>query len=294
MISQNHISNSPIVDLLGEDPRAIFTSNGYVTVPLGVKQIFIAMAGGGGGGATPNGAWASGGGGGGGVLIGYTKVTPGETIDVRVGEGGRGAPTSNFGLDGGTTVFGNLMAFGGQGGHHGTSTTDGGTGGNGGGAQGFVFLPSGIVLPEGTAGEQKRPQSMASTTASPGWFSSYTQPLPGIDMNGSAGAPGSYSGGGGAATRYEQIGKWNRGGSGLTGGGCGSLHPTDANGRDHGAGWGGAGLLQAGQESYGMMTSTYAKCNGGQGGAGGGGGAAGCGSNNYGGQGGDGVVMIWG
>jgi hypothetical protein len=294
MISQNHINKSPIVDLLGEDPRTVFTSNGYFTVPLGVKQIFLVACGGGGGGGVPAGAWASGGGGGGGVAVGWYKVTPGETIDVRVGEGGRGGIPSVFGLDGGTTVFGNVMAFGGRGGGQGTSTTDGGHGGNGGKTSGFLYLPSDIVLPKGTDGEQRRPQSMASTTTSPNQYSSYALPLPGIDMNGSAGAAGDYSGGGGAATRYEQIGQFNRGGSGLTGGGAGSLHPTDANGRQNGAGWGGAGLLQAGWEPHGMMTSTYAQCNGGNGGAGGGGGAAACGSSNYAGQGGDGVVMIWG
>lgn len=294
MISQNHISKSPVVDLLGEDPRTVFTSNGYFTVPAGVRQIFLAIAGGGGGGGVTAGAWASGGGGGGGVAIGYYKVTPGETIDVRVGEGGRGGIPSVFGLDGGTTVFGNVMAYGGRGGGQGASTTNGGHGGNGGRTSGFLFLPSEIVLPQGTAGEQRRPQSTTNTTNQPSHYSEYHEPLPGMDHNGSAGAFGDYSGGGGAATRYEGIAQWNRGGSGLTGGGCGSLHPQDANGRDHGAGWGGAGLLQAGWEPHGMMTSTYAKCNGGNGGAGGGGGAAACGSSNYAGQGGDGVVMIWG
>jgi len=294
MITQNHISKSPLVELLGEDPRTVFTSNGYFTAPVGVKQIFIAMAGGGGGGASPGGVWSAGGGGGGGVLVGYYKVTPGETIDVRVGEGGRGGQSTNLALDGGTTVFGNLMAFGGQGGFYGISTTDGGTGGNGGRTSGFVWLPDGITFPQGTAGEQKQPQSMTSAATYFSFYSNYTHPLPGMDFNGAAGAAGDYSGGGGGSTRGTRPGRHNRGGSGLTGGGAGSLHPTDANGVAFGAGWGGAGLLQAGWEPHGMLTSTYAQCNGGNGGAGGGGGAAACGANNYGGQGGDGVVMIWG
>lgn len=287
MITQNHISRSPIVDLLGDEPHAIFTAAGQWTAPVGCKQIFIVMTGGGGAGGGGVNTWGTGGGGGGGVLIGYYKVTPGETYHTRVGLGGQGR-VGNFGLDGQNTVFGNLIAYGGHGGQIGTSTTDAGSGGNGGYAQGFVILPADIVLPQGTPGQFMQTGSIASSTTSIGPDGGFTTPRPGVYYNCSPGAPGSYSGGGGAGTRLTDIGRVNRGGAGITGGGCGSLLAADGNGRNYGGGTGGVGILGLGQEPYGQNWS-----NGGNGGLGGGGGGAACGGTRYPGWGGDGVVMIW-
>jgi len=290
MITQNHISKSPLVDLLGEEPHAVFTASGQWTAPIGVKQIFIVMCGGGGAGGGGSSTWASGGGGGGGVLAGYYKVTQGETYHTRVGLGGRGANTTvtgNYGHDGQTTVFGNLIAFGGTGGGRGFSTTDAGSGGNGGYAQGFVFLTPEIQLPQGTPGQFMQTGSIAASTSSIS-DSNNTNPRPGIYYNGAPGAPGSFSGGGGAGTRLTEINRTNKGGAGMTGGGAGSLLPENSDGRLFGGGIGGAGLLGLPQEPWGMRWS-----NGGNGGLGGGGGGGACGESRYAGWGGDGVVMIW-
>lgn len=144
------------------------------------------MCGGGGAGGGGSTTWAAGGGGGGGVLLGYYKVTPGETYQTRVGLGGRGANTTttgSYGHDGQTTVFGNLIAFGGHGGGRGSSTTDAGPGGNGGYAQGFVFLPTDISFPQGTVGQFMQTGSAAASTSSVS-DSSNQNPRPGIYYNG--------------------------------------------------------------------------------------------------------------
>jgi hypothetical protein len=290
MITQNHISKSPLVELLGEEPHTMYTAAGQWTAPIGVKQIFIVMTGGGGAGGGGSSTWASGGGGGGGVLAGYYKVTPGETYQTRVGLGGRGATsttTNEFGHDGQVTVFGNLIAFGGHGGGRGNSTTDAGSGGNGGYAQGFTFLTPEIQLPQGTPGQFMRVGSIASSTSAVS-DSNFTTPRPGIYYNCAPGAPGSFSGGGGAGTRLIEPGRTNKGGAGMTGGGGGSLLPADSNGRLYGGGMGGTGLLGLPQEPWGQQWS-----NGGNGGLGGGGGGGACGESRYAGWGGDGVVMIW-
>lgn len=66
------------------------------TVPTGVTEISAVCVGGGGGGGGCNGGTdgnGSAGGGGGGLAYGTFAVTPGETLTIRVGSGGTGAPS---------------------------------------------------------------------------------------------------------------------------------------------------------------------------------------------------------
>ena len=79
-LSSNLVTNNSMVTLMGQDPQALFTSNGSFTVPTGLQQIFVAVVGGGGGGANGGTTWSSGGGGGGACMVGWMKVKPGQII----------------------------------------------------------------------------------------------------------------------------------------------------------------------------------------------------------------------
>ena len=96
-----------------------FTSTGSATfsVPTGIQRVDVLVVAGGGGGGQDVG----GGGGGGGVVEAFDyPVSPGSSVPVTVGAGGRGAsqgghPSSN-GENGGNSTFGSLTALGGGGG----------------------------------------------------------------------------------------------------------------------------------------------------------------------------------
>lgn len=115
-------------------------------VPAGVTEIIVTACGGGGGGAGVNVGKgnnkdkAGGGGGGAAVLEKKLTVTPGQTIEITVGNGGAGGPAGNNGSAGEATVIGELLTLaGGSGGianSVATSATGGASGGNGGGKGG--------------------------------------------------------------------------------------------------------------------------------------------------------------
>ena len=120
--------------------RTFFTSSGSFTVPANITRIYFeaCSAGGGSGGRYYNGAdykWG-GGGGGGGLVKGYIDVTPGQTINVAIGNGGTngtsgsGGTAATDGSNGGNTIvdIGGTAAFnitGGQPGMAGNSSSAG-------------------------------------------------------------------------------------------------------------------------------------------------------------------------
>ncbi|WP_286030108.1 BppU family phage baseplate upper protein [Anaerotignum lactatifermentans] len=126
----------------------IFETPGKHTfkVPAGTTEIVVTACGGGGGGAgsnvsTGNDSDCAGGGGGGAAVVEKKlNVTPGQTINITVANGGAGGSPGNNGSAGEATVIGELLTLAGGGG--GISSTNkssaiGGTsGGNGGGKGG--------------------------------------------------------------------------------------------------------------------------------------------------------------
>ncbi len=115
--------------------RQLFTASGTFTVPNGVTEVWVTIAGAGGGGgsgSTDNPSdgptedfW--GGSGGRGQVRWMNKVTviPGEVISITIGSGGEGR--TGTGGTGGTSFFGSyLSALGGSGGRQYTSGTNGG------------------------------------------------------------------------------------------------------------------------------------------------------------------------
>lgn len=145
-----------------------FTSTGTIEwmVPSHVRSIEYLIVGGGGGGGSAFDNAGSGGGGGGIVLSGTIYVTPRQIYTVTVGAGGAGGTVVNDGpdvgdarsdakgSDGSNSVFGNIIALGGDGGFQSrnvnsksagsggnaaivpTTQAEGGSGGGGGGAGG--------------------------------------------------------------------------------------------------------------------------------------------------------------
>lgn len=115
-----------------------FTSSGIFTVPAGVTLIQVFCVGGGGGGNMQSGG--TGGGGGGYTTTSTMAVTPGQTISVVIGAGGRnvvpGRLSSTPAQPGGTTSFGSISAAGGKEGGD-ISVMRGGNGGSGGGNGGI-------------------------------------------------------------------------------------------------------------------------------------------------------------
>lgn len=122
----------------------IFSSSGTFTVPEGVTTVYVTMCGGGGGGGGGC-TWyddnvfikSYSGGGGGNAAIAFMRagnVTPGQSIIVTIGEGGRGGAAGGYnvpgssGTAGGTTSFGPYASCVGGGGGKGASG-GGGTGG---------------------------------------------------------------------------------------------------------------------------------------------------------------------
>ena len=141
--------NDMLAAILGAQTVELTEPGTYIVdVPLYVTKATITACGGGGGGG--NGALPSGaGGGGGGAAIKnsvYT-VTPGQTITIKVGAGGKGSDsqangTLVNGYDGEATIIGSLVTLAGGSGGKGTYSTstnnyyDGGAGGAAGGAGG--------------------------------------------------------------------------------------------------------------------------------------------------------------
>ena len=118
-----------------------FTTSGSITVPPGVTQVTVEVWGaGGGGGASFGKLYSSGGGGGGGYTIavvnGLTLYPSYPIIDYTVGIGGSYNDTNGEGLEGGTSKFLTVDAYGGKGGGGSNDSTPkygaGGAGGIGG------------------------------------------------------------------------------------------------------------------------------------------------------------------
>ncbi len=102
----------------GTHNMAVFqpTTQGVWTAPAGVSAVRLRIWGGGGAGGNGFGS-AGGGGGGGGYAEGYAGVTPGQSFNVLVGNGGAGS-----GAGGGTSSFGSVAsATGGAAGASGSS-----------------------------------------------------------------------------------------------------------------------------------------------------------------------------
>lgn len=133
-----------------------FYSNGVYTVPAGIRALDVFCVGGGGGGggdfmSNSMNHYCGGGGGGGRTTTALNvAVTPGQQIQVTIGQGGAGGNGYTAGEDddgpagsgtaGGTTYFGGLASAaggdGGQGGGGMYGAGVGGAGGSGGGAGG--------------------------------------------------------------------------------------------------------------------------------------------------------------
>jgi hypothetical protein len=133
----------------------VFMNNGSITpITSGVAHDILLVAGGGGGGQ------GHGGGGGAGGVIAYMNqsLPVGVAISVVVGQGGAGAPSSTAngaraqGFNGGHSLFGSLIAYGGGGGGSYTITAGpqgagrgGGSGGGGGGNPSTVIGGSAVT-----------------------------------------------------------------------------------------------------------------------------------------------------
>lgn len=103
-------------------------------VPDHVKQLEITAAGGGGGGTGYGAAAGGGGGGGGDCVVRKITVEPNQSINITVGKGGAGSPTSNKASDGGVTIIQGYFTV--SGGIGAISTSGGESSGNGSGAGG--------------------------------------------------------------------------------------------------------------------------------------------------------------
>jgi hypothetical protein len=120
------------------------------TVPAGVASVDVLVVAGGGGGGSSNGCcYDAGAGGGGGVVVatGFA-VTPGASVTVLTGQGGRGTYCGN-GYDGGRSQFSTLLAIGG--GRGGGCSVSVGSGGSGGGAHCYSSRGSSTQATAGTA-----------------------------------------------------------------------------------------------------------------------------------------------
>ncbi|HEY1530501.1 MAG TPA: IPT/TIG domain-containing protein [Galbitalea sp.] len=206
------------------------------TVPAGVTQVSIDMAG-------AQGGASYGGGGGGAELTGTLTVTPGETLNVVVGGGGGNGVEYSSGAGGGggsfiyrTADVGGILAAAGGGGGAGSNTPAsaastttagtpglngggaGGTGGNGGG--GSTAGGGGGLLSNGGGGNGGH--SLASGAAGGSSRGGY---------GGGGGTP-SFAGGGGGGYSGGGGGRYNGGNGGGGGGGsyfAGSLTAAVAN-----------------------------------------------------------------
>ena len=283
---------SSLQDLTGQ--RIIkFTEVGSWTwtVPAGVTSVRVLVVAGGGGGCERHG----GGGGGGGMLehFGY-PVTPGGSIPVVVGAGGKGLakpagnPFGNPGYQGFPSRFGDIITYGGGGGFSDGSNqgdpraTGGGVqlaGGSGGGGSHNPGNQSGLgIIGQGFPGGG----ASSSTTSRGG-----TGPYPGTTPPHAGGGGG---GAGGAGEPSRSPSESGNGGPGrasditgsvvfYAGGGGGSSHAPQPQAGTGGVGGGGQGgnpgFFQPGVN-----------------GTGGGGGAAGNDPAPVGGYGGSGIVII--
>ena len=145
----------------------VFETPGVQTfvVPMGVTEILVRAWGGGGQGGNQNGAT----GGGAGFVTARVVVTPGETLDIAVAEGGGFNPSAQLGDGGGASYVSRgatdlvIAAGGGGGGSDGNSgnSMSGGRGGAGGGLRGEdgqngigTIAPYCLAVTGGNGGDQ--------------------------------------------------------------------------------------------------------------------------------------------
>lgn len=187
----------------------------------------LVVAGGGGGGTAGSNCGASGGGGAGGVIYsrGYS-VTPHQSIDIIVGDGG------NANSNGENSKFGNLIAIGGGSGGRRVSDSSGTAGGNGGSGGGGAshywgsYAGGSGTVGQGYAGGRGRAFGNGRYAAGGGGGAGGN----GTDgvTNGGNGGPGikccisgveTYYGGGGGGALYREYGVAGTPGIGGIGGG---------------------------------------------------------------------------
>lgn len=269
-------------------PRSAITAAGGWTFPDGYARADLLVVAGGGGG----GAWVGGGGGAGGVVeMSAVAVTPGQTVPITVGVGGRGATKTAAGAGGFTA---------------GTNGQDS--------SVGFTAIATG-----GGVGASWDDQSAGSGGSGGGGSRSASPGAAGIGTQGSRGGDAGSdvqphpSGGGGGADGVGASGSGSASGAGgpgrpssitgasvtYAGGGGGGSHGTWANSSTftsagiNGVGGPGGGGAGAGATAAGQVV----RAADGTPGLGGGGGGAGnnCGTTcqaSFGGRGGSGVVIV--
>jgi DNA-directed RNA polymerase specialized sigma24 family protein len=225
------------------------TGNTNWTVPEGVTEVEVLVVGGGGSGGSQLGvstATGAGGGGAGGLIYNSSySVTPGESIDIVVGEGGT-AYTSGSDLQGDNgddSSFGTLVAVGGGGG--GSRYKAGLSGGSGGGG-GYSSVGGSGVTGQGYAGG-----TGTNDYGGSGGGGASEVGVSGVDNNGQSGGDGLdygnifgitvgdngwFAGGGGGGGRDSYSG----GSGGLGGGGSGGVN-SNGNAATEGTGGGGGG-----------------------------------------------------
>lgn len=82
-------------------PRGVvFNTSNTFTIPTGITRIKITAVGGGGGSAGTGSGNTGGGGGGGGTSIIWTNTTPGNVLNIVVGQGGSGGNSTSNGSNG--------------------------------------------------------------------------------------------------------------------------------------------------------------------------------------------------
>jgi len=202
---------------------------GTWTVPAGVTNVEVLVVGGGGGGAA-GGTWNADGGGAGGLV--YTNsynVTAGGSISVTVGTGGVARSSYGDGNSGNNSVFGQLIAYGGEGGLQ-----------TRGGNQGGYSIDAGTNITSGKLGATHAGSNGGGGAGANG-FGNFGASYGGDGVqNNITGTMSYYAGGGGGGYSGDN----NSGG--LGGGGKGAsegLSPPELNGPGHGGtnGLGGGG-----------------------------------------------------
>ena len=245
------------------------STNGGLTIGLGLEVEYFIVAGGGGGAGSDNdgSAWGGGGGGAGGVLAG-SNFLPSESFTVVVGAGGAGGSISanvalQQGLNGDNSSFSNLTAIGGGGG--GAYKVEGNAGGSGGGGGGRgtgnnLRTSGGLsTLDQGNNGGSSRDDNSTGRSAGGGGGGAGGPGGTGgtdvsVAGNGGAGVVTSitgtaltFAGGGGGGARDTQGGTQTPGTGGTGGGGAGSTSGSAGSATPNsGSGGGGAGSNGAG------------------------------------------------
>jgi hypothetical protein len=214
---------------------------------------FLLVGGGGGGGGASVTKGGGGGGGGGFLETMQFNVTPGSIYQISVGLGGLASTATSPAQNGGNTVFGVYVAYGGgKGGSNGAGTTEfyaGGNGASGGGGYGKfnnIATPGGSAIygTQGYAGQIGTDLSQG-TSYNQGGAGGGAGGIAGTGFSNKNGGPGRqstitglYYGGGGGGLRGTNSLYWGDGGTG--GGGLAGSSSRATQGTDGLGGGGGA------------------------------------------------------